>query len=237
MLALLRETISSDGHRVGNQRHILLNSLIDSQGCGHILHHGTHIYRQPHRLDLPLHHGCDELFFTALRVFLLQNLNPDTCIVGGLGLESIEGCGHSLDGLRLIVLYAHHCRTASEYLLHKSGSDEDFLTSLNHYAVVGSEVRLALRSVEYEAVGLLARRRTEFHVSRESRSAKAHDSVGFDTVYYKRGVGRDVCHYVRGNVYTVGPYFFLCHSNFNMIHPIACQILTGSYGFHDSGCR
>ena len=136
MLLLHREAVACDCHHVGDERNVLLDSLIYSERCRNVLDYGTHVDRKSHRLHLTAHHSVDKLLLTALRILLLESHHRDAFIALCRRLELRYGSCHGLDGLRLVLFDADHSRASAENLLHDSGSDNDLLAPLEHDAIV-----------------------------------------------------------------------------------------------------
>ena len=72
MLFLHREAVACNGHSIGNERLVLLYSLIDRERGSDILDNGANADREAAGLHLTLHYGVNELFLTALRILFLK---------------------------------------------------------------------------------------------------------------------------------------------------------------------
>ena len=183
-----------------------------------------------------MHHGIDELFLTALRIFLLQNHHTDSVISLRVCLKFRNGSLHRSDGLRLVLLDSDYGRTSAEHIFHYCSTDHNLLAAFDHYPVVGSQIRLTLRTVENQALGLLARRRAKFHVCRESRSTEPDDTVQLDLVenclcvlryFSDKGVRKvdSLCPLITFNL------------DFHMGDVPACKVLARADGLDRTGNR
>ena len=179
MLRLQRQAVACHGQSVGNQRLVLLDCFIDRESGGHVLNHCTHADRQAAGLHLTAHNRVDELLLSALRVALLELLDPDVGI-----WQLAEGLLHRLDGFRLVLFYCKYARTASEHALHDGSAHDYLLGALKHYAEVAGEVRLALGTIDNQALSLASGSRVEFHVGREGRASEAHNAAFLDFLKY-----------------------------------------------------
>ena len=103
MLPFHGQAVAGDGQSVGNERLILLHSLVDRERRGHVLHHRAHADRQSAGTHLTVHHGLDQLLLTALRILFLERKHLDS-LVRKFG----ECLAHGLDGLGLVLLDADH---------------------------------------------------------------------------------------------------------------------------------
>ena len=227
MLVLHREAVTGDCHHIGNERNILLNSLVYSERCCNVLHYSSNVDRESHRLHLTLHHCIDKLLLTTLRILLLESHHRNTLISLGCSLELCNRSGHGLDSLRLVLLDTDHSRTSAENLLHDSGSDNDLLASLEHDTIVRSKIRLTLRTVKDKAVSLLARRRAKFHMCRESRTSEPHNATHLDLLKNSLVVLRDSCHESIGEVYALNPLVTL-HIDLDVSHIVTGEVLARS---------
>ena len=231
MLVLHREAVACDCHHVCDQRHVLLYCLIHCERCCNVLNHSSHVDRKTHRLHLTLHHCIDKLLLTTLRVLLLESHHRNAVITLGSLLKFSDCSSHGLDSLRLVLLDTDDSRTSAENLLHDSGSDNDFLASLEHDAIVRSKIRLTLRSVKDKAISLLAWRRTKLHMCRECRTAESHDTVHLDLLKNLLVVLWDRCHESVCEVNALCPLVTL-HIDLDVSHIVTGEVLARSDRLH-----
>ena len=147
-----------------------------------------------------------------------------------------ESLLHSLDGLRLIFLNCEHARAAAQHALHNGSAHDDFLGALKHNAVVAGKIRLALRSVDNQALGLASRSRVELDVGREGRSSESHNSVLLDLFENLRPVGRDFGYEGIAEIYPFGPLVSL-NGNLDMGNHLACNVGARGDGLDGTGSR
>ena len=170
-------TYSGNGHHSLKKRLVLLYGLIHGVGSTHVLHHHPGIDGQAHRGHLTAGDSVDELLLTALRIFLLQR-NHLYLRIGGGGQPT-----HGLYGGWLIVLYADIAFCHAQGLHHDTGAQQDLFGMLDHQAVVGGQVRLALGSVYNQEFGLLSRRGRQLDMGREGSTAHTHYAAIGDSLY------------------------------------------------------
>ena len=171
-----------------------MNGVIDSECRGDVLDDSAHIDRQSAGLHLTVHHSVNQLFLTTFRIFLHQRKHHDAVELRGLTFQLRKHFLNMLDRLRLVVLYCDRGVCYAESLLDQRGSNNDLLSLLKKCTEVGREVRLALATVDYQHLALLSRRRGQFHVGREGRSAESDDSAETDLLDDGLAVLRNVCH-------------------------------------------
>ena len=224
------QAVAGDGQGVGNQRLVLLHSLIDCERGGHVLHDRADADGQAAGTDLAVHHRLDQLLLAALRILLLERKHLDA--VGQLG----EGLAHGLDGLRLVLLYADNGAASAQHLLHDGCTHDYLLGALQHDAVVAGEVGFALRSVQDEALGHAPGGGIQFHMCGEGGSAEADHAAGLDLVEDGRAVFGDLGHEGVGKVHALNPLVTF-HGYLDVGDGIAGQVLAGTYGLDGTGCR
>ncbi len=93
----LHEDVTGDGHDPLDQRHAVVNHIVNGFAGGSVEHSATHSGRQSTGGDLPAGDGVNQLFFCTLWVLGRQHVH----------LDGIVGVGQQgLNGLRLVVLDA-----------------------------------------------------------------------------------------------------------------------------------
>ena len=183
-----------------------------------------------------MHYSVNELFLTALRVFLEEAHDLDAIVLRRFLAELLEYALDMGDCLRLVVLNGN-CRLChTKDLLDDGCSHNDLLTFLEKGTEVGSKIRLALATIDNQHVALLSRRRGKFHVSRECGTTETYDTAHLDFVHDDLVV---ICEIRDESIGTVNAFCPLVafHLDFNAGLHVACQILAGSDGLHCSGNR
>ena len=119
-------------------------------------------------------------------------------------------------------------------MLHYRRSDHNLAASLEHDAIVGSQIRLALCSVQYEALGLLARRGAKLDMGREGCSAETYNSVELDFLKDSLDVFRNLSDKLVRKINAISPLVSF-NIYLHMHHVVSGNILARSDRLNRTG--
>ena len=167
--------LTRHGHDAADERFVLLNSLVNSIDRRYVIHHSTYLNRQRATRNLTTDTCVNQLFLTALRIFEFQrhDLNAQ---------RGVRQLGHVRNRILLVVLNTDDGAVYAQRFLQNLNTDDDLLTVLQHQLMVTGQVRLALHTVHNQHFCLLARRRQQFDMGRETSTTQTDDTGCSDLV-------------------------------------------------------
>ena len=176
-VARILHLLTGNGGIALEERLVLHNCLINSEGSTYILNYCSNVDWDSWRSrNLTADNGIHQLLLTSLRVLLSQRYNLDTGVISSLFLEEF-------DGSRLVVLDTDVALLYLCRLHQKVQANENLIGMLHHQAIVGSDIRLALYTVDDDTLCLGSRRRTKLDEGRETGTTHTSDTCHLDTVY------------------------------------------------------
>ena len=159
------------------ERLVLHNCLINSEGSTYILNYCSNVDRDSRRSwNLTADNGIHQLLLTSLRVLLIQRYNLDTGVIGCLFLEEF-------DGSRFVILDTDVALLYLSRLHQEVQANENLIGMLHHQAIVGCDIRLTLYTVDDDTLCLGSRRRTKLDEGRETGTTHTSDTCYLDAVY------------------------------------------------------
>ena len=159
------------------ERFILHNCLINSEGSTYILNNCSNVDRDSWRSrNLTADNGIHQLLLTSLRVLLSQRYNLDTSVISCLFLEEF-------DGSRFVILDTDVALLYLSRLHQEVQANENLIGMLHHQTIVGCDIRLTLYTVDDDALSLGSWRRTKLDEGRKTGTTHTSDTCYLDAVY------------------------------------------------------
>ena len=159
------------------ERFILHNCLINSEGSTYILNNCSNVDRDSWRSrNLTADNRIYQLLFTTLRILLGKRNNLNTRIIGCLFLEEF-------DGSRFVILDTDVALLYLSRLHQEVQANENLIGMLHHQTIVGCNVRLALYTIDDDTLSLGSWRRTKLDEGRKTGTTHTSDTSHLDSVY------------------------------------------------------
>ena len=175
-VAWILHLLTGNGSIALEERLVLHNCLINSKGSTYILNYCSNVDRNSWRSrNLTADNGVHQLLLTSLRILLSQRNDLDTGVIGCLFLEEF-------DGSRLVVLNTDVALLYLSRLHQKVQANENLIGMLHHQAIIGCDIRLALYTVDDDALSLGTWRRTKLDEGWETGTTHTCDTSHLDTV-------------------------------------------------------
>ena len=176
-VAWVLHLLTGNGSIALEERFILHNCLINSEGSTYILNNCSNVDRDSWRSrNLTADNGIHQLLLTSLRVLLSQRYNLDTSVISCLFLEEF-------DGSRFVILDTDVALLYLSRLHQKVQANENLIGMLHHQAIVGCDIRLTLYTVDDDALSLGSWRRTKLDEGRKTGTTHTSDTCYLDAVY------------------------------------------------------
>ena len=171
VVAGITDKFAGDGDNTLHQRHTLLDGVRDGLGGRGVAHHAAHISRQLSAGNLAAHDLLNEHLLSTLGVLGFGCADADILIWSNLFF-------HQRDGIGLVVLNEDHALRGTDCLHHGPQTKHDIIGIFQHHPMVGSQVGLALGTVDKYSVNGLSG--LQFDIGGEGGAAHTNDTLFLD---------------------------------------------------------